>query len=388
MIKHNNLYLIFLFMGYFCPMVFTQTVGHTTFTYLDESRNNRQIQTEIYYPSATSGENTPISPGVYPLIVFGHGFLMTWSAYENIWTALVPHGYIVAFPTTESGFAPSHSNFGQDLKFLDTKIKSIGAGVAVPASSLDQTSAIMGHSMGGGSAFLAAADNASVTTLVTFAAANTNPSSVEAAEQVTVPTLVFSGTNDCITPSAQHQDIMYDSTRSALKTQVYVKGGSHCYFANDNIYCSIGESTCTPAPTITRAEQQITTSSFLIQWLDYFLKNNCEKAISFQDSLKNSTKISYRQRQAINCMPSSTGNVEKENKLSIYPNPNEGEFTINSSFEIKNISVTDSMGHIVITMHEPGQLYILNISNLPGGIYFITVTGKKGESHIEKILIK
>lgn len=388
MIKPNKRYLTFLIIGYLCVEVFSQAIGHTTVTFVDESRNNRPIQTEIYYPATAAGNNTPISTGVYPLIVFGHGFLMTWTAYENIWTTLVPKGYIVVFPTTESGFAPSHANFGQDLKFLEAKIKSSGAGTAVPFSSLANTSAIMGHSMGGGSAFLAAANNASVTTLVTFAAANTNPSSVVAAKEVTVPTLVFSATNDCITPPSQHQDIMYDTTLSILKTQVYIKGGSHCYFANDNIYCSIGESTCTPAPTITREEQQSTTSDFLIQWLEYFLKSNCEEAIEFQDSLQNSDRIGYRQSQGIACTSSTTGNIDPKNGLSIYPNPNQGEFTINSSFEIKSISVTDSMGNVVTSFYGPGHVFPLNLSHLTGGVYFISIAGKNGESHIEKLIIK
>ena len=136
-----------------------QQIGHITYSFTDASRSNRQIQTEIYYPSATAGNNTTLTPGIYPVVVCGHGFVMATSAYQNIWTALVNEGYIVALPNTEGGFAPSHANFGLDLKFIVNEMKSNGAGTIIPSSAIGATSAIMGHSMGGGSSFLAAAND-------------------------------------------------------------------------------------------------------------------------------------------------------------------------------------------------------------------------------------
>jgi len=53
---------------------------HTTVTFVDSSRSNRQINTEIYYPAKSAGNNTPIATGVFPLITFGHGFVMAVSA--------------------------------------------------------------------------------------------------------------------------------------------------------------------------------------------------------------------------------------------------------------------------------------------------------------------
>jgi len=171
-----------------CLGLSAQQVGHTTITFVDSSRNNRPIVTEVYYPATSAGDNTPMTTGVFPLIAFGHGFVMSVGAYQNFWDLLVPEGYILALPTTESGFAPSHANFGKDLAFLITTIQSNGAGTLIPSTSVGTTSAIMGHSMGGGSAFLAAKDNAAITTLVSFAAANTNPSSIDASQYISVPT--------------------------------------------------------------------------------------------------------------------------------------------------------------------------------------------------------
>jgi hypothetical protein len=155
---------LLLFIAALPVLLFAQGIGHTTVTYTDPARSNRQIATEIYYPAATTANNVPISPGTYPVIVFGHGFVMVYSAYQNIWNALVPQGYIVAFPTTEGSLSPVHADFGADLAFLVGAIQADGNN----ASSLfyqhvATRSAIMGHSMGGGCSFLAAENNVNIT---------------------------------------------------------------------------------------------------------------------------------------------------------------------------------------------------------------------------------
>lgn len=275
----------------------TYTVGHSQITYSDPARAGRSIQTEIYYPAATAGTGVPVSSGTFPLIVFGHGFVMAWDAYQNFWDDLVLQGYIVAFPRTEGSISPSHAEFGKDLAFLVTKMQSESA---TNTSSLfynhiNSKSAIMGHSMGGGSSFLAAENNTTITTMISFAAANTTPSSIAAASNISVPTLVFSGQNDCVAPPATHQIPMYDSLGTLCKTFISIKGGAHCEFANSNFNCSFGQSTCTPTPTITRTAQQDVTSDFLKLWLEYYLKDNCSAWTTFNDSLAVSPRITHNQ---------------------------------------------------------------------------------------------
>ncbi len=128
--------LLVLLIGlYASPFVVAQNlfVGHTTLTFNDPTRTGgfgsgagagRQIQTEIYYPAAVAGENVAVAPGQFPVIVFGHGFAMNWDAYANIWQALVPATYIMAFPRTESSLfpSPSHADFGLDLALVAQKM--------------------------------------------------------------------------------------------------------------------------------------------------------------------------------------------------------------------------------------------------------------------------
>ena len=373
-----------------CSSLSAQQIGHTTVTFIDSLRNNRQIATEIYYPATSAGNNTPIAAGVFPLITFGHGFVMVWSAYQNFWDSLVPEGYILAFPTTEGSFSPSHADFGKDLKFLIAKIQSSGVGAVIPSASVGTTSAIMGHSMGGGCSFLAAENNLMITTMVSFASANTNPSSITASQQVFVPTLLFSGTNDCVTPPSQHQNIMYDSTAAAFKTQVNITGGGHCFFANSNFNCTFGENTCSPSPTITRAEQQSVTNNFLKLWLAYFLKNDCQKAQDFQDSLSMSSKISYRQSQAIGCFTGITNSNFYPNSFKVFPNPFSTQTTLQTDILLHNATFTvyNCFGQKVREITNiSGNTATFYRDNLPSGLYFIRLTQDNKQIETKKLII-
>jgi hypothetical protein len=214
--------------------------------------------------------------------------------------------------------------------------------------------------------------------MVTFAAANTNPSSITASQQVTVPTLIFSGVNDCVAPPSQHQDIMYDATAAAYKTQINIAGGGHCYFANSNFNCTFGESTCSPSPTIVRDEQQLITNDFLKLWLGFFLKNDCQKAQAFQDSLLLSSRITYSQNQSIACVTGVKENFP-QNAFTVFPNPFSSSITIEmidepiSSINIYNVVLQNVEEH---TFSGANPKAVLDFNSLNNGIYFIKINNK------------
>ncbi len=297
--------ILTLFVCFFSQAQYA--VGTTTITFNDPTRTGgfgsgggpgRQIQTEIYYPASTAGTNTPIIADSFPIIVFGHGFSMAWDAYQNVWEELVPKGYIVAFPRTEGGLSPSHSAFGLDLALVVEQMKVQGTNSSsIFFNRVGSTSAIMGHSMGGGAAFLAAQNNTNITALATMAPANTNPSSIDAAAFVRVPSLVIAGANDCVTPDDEHQIPMYNNLASQCKTYLSFVGASHCQFANSNFNCNFGESTCSPSPTISRTEQHQRTFSYLVPWLNKVLKGVCHPQGNFDALLSSapSTILTYEQ---------------------------------------------------------------------------------------------
>jgi dienelactone hydrolase len=276
-------------------------VGHTTITYNDPTRTGgfgsgggagRQIQTEIYYPAATAGDNVALVAGQFPVITFGHGFAMSWDAYSNIWQRYAAKGYILAFPRTEGGLlpSPSHGDFGTDLRQVAEKMLALNTNASsIFNGKVAQKALIMGHSMGGGATMLAAANNANIVGIVGLAPAETDPAATLAAPNVTVPALIFSGTADGVTPAAEHHTPIYNGLASSCKNFINITGGGHCYYAQTNFNCDFGESTSSPNISIDRAQQQLLTYTILDPWLDYILNDNCEAYTSFQTSLSSTT---------------------------------------------------------------------------------------------------
>jgi hypothetical protein len=274
-------------------------IGHTTLTFNDPSRSGgygsgggpgRQIQTEVYYPATVTGTSTPVANGEFPIIVFGHGFAMTWDAYSNMWEHYVPRGYIMAFVRTESSLfpSPSHGDFGLDLILVAQKMLDLQTTNTLFLNHIYPKVGIMGHSMGGGASFLAASNNTNIHALIGLAPAETNPSAIAVAPNVQVPSIVFSGSSDGVTPPSQHHIPMYDGITSTCKSFVNIIGGAHCYFANSNFNCDFGESTSSTGISISRLEQQNTTYAILDPWLDFNLKDMCAGYESFQLELANS----------------------------------------------------------------------------------------------------
>ncbi len=300
------LLMAFLLFGLSNALQAQYNVGHTTITFQDPSRGNRNIQTEIYYPtSGAAGNNVAIANDTFPVIVFGHGFVMAWSAYENIWTALVPRGYIMAFPRTEgNAFSTNHQRFGWDLQYLVGAMQTEGANSSsVLYQGVAPSTAIMGHSMGGGAGFLAAdslCQNGSplLKALIGLAPAESTSngvSSINSARTVTVPSLILSGSQDGVTPPSNHHIPMYDSLASTCKTFVSITGGAHCYFANSNFNCDFGEGTSSSGISVTRAEQQAMSLDYLEPFLDYWLKYDCAAGALLQDSLTLSARTTFEQ---------------------------------------------------------------------------------------------
>lgn len=289
----NLFILIYIFILVISGFSQNYQIGNRTITFYDPARS-RNIPSRIYYPSNVSGSNVSPAQGVFPLIVFGHGFLMDYSAYLNFVDHLVPKGYIICLPTTEGGIPPSHENFALDLKFVNDEIKtqSLSNLNFFLYQRVSDTSALMGHSMGGGCAFVAAANNTNLKTLVTFAAAETNVSAIQAAFDVIVPTLVFAGENDGMTPPTEHQLPMYNNLTVDCKGYISIKGGGHCYFANYNLACATGEATTSPQPTISREQQHQAIFNALLPYLEWQLKGNNSKRQEFETVIANAAVYS------------------------------------------------------------------------------------------------
>ena len=277
----------------------TFSTGKRVITFSDNTRGNRAVPTDIYYPANTAGNNVALATGTvkFPVVVFGHGFVIGTSSYQWLADSLVKYGYIVALPSTEGSLAPSHGNFGEDLAFLCNRITSLNDSTAsFLYQRVIKKAAVGGHSMGGGSSFLAAAGiKPSIYALFNFAAAETNPSATQAALLNEKPSLIFSGSSDCIVLPIV-QEAMYDNIPFACKTYINIAGGLHCHFANNNAICSFGQvsSGCNTS-SVTATSLFTKTISLLLPFLDYYLKDNCTRGEVFVATYNAITGVTKRQ---------------------------------------------------------------------------------------------
>ena len=352
-------------------------IGHTIITFIDASRSNRSIATEIFYPADVAGDNVALTTSntlKFPSLVFGHGFVMTYDAYQNFWENLVPNGYIIAFPKSEGSFSPSHLEFGKDLAFVINQMNILGTqNTSIFFNRVSPKNAVMGHSMGGGASFLSVPLNPNITTLVNFAAAETTPSAITASTSISIPSLIFAGANDCVTPPTSNQVPLYNGLTSACKTYINIIGASHCQMSNSNTFCSFGESTCTPAPTITRSLQHAKIFSYLLPWLNYQLKSNCSQGSVFDSQIISDAAITF-QKNCIQCNPLLSSELNSlDNEIVLFPNPaNDFIYVKGMAQKEYFFKIRDPNSKIVLQV-KITESQNIDISKLSSGVYFYEV---------------
>ena len=156
----------------------------------------------------------------------------------------------------------------------------------------------MGHSMGGGAALLATAYSGNITAALLLAAAETNPSAVDAATGFGGPALIFSGGKDRVTPPADHQIPMYNALPGTCKYRVTVTDGSHCQFSENSTICNIGERTvCLFCSFLDGETHRELVRELMAPWLDWQVKGSETAGQAYLTALAAETaagRVSYQ----------------------------------------------------------------------------------------------
>ncbi len=149
-------------------------------------------------------------------------------------------------------------------------------------------------------------------------------------------------------------------TRTAMcpkETNTLTAGGASSYsWANT--------TTVTPANTISFTS---TTAGLVIYTLTGVSAQGCEASITVPINVSACTGINE---------------LDNNKQLSIYPNPNNGEFIINAEKEM-TLSLVNELGQVVKKLDVNSKNnYQVSVSNLPNGIYFVV-----GEGLNKKIVV-
>jgi dienelactone hydrolase len=382
--------LLFVFTFFVVAFSFAQGLGHTSLTFTDAARNNRPIPCEVYYPATSAGDNTtaldPASLGLngFPAIAVGHGFVIGAANYDIIAEQLIPFGFIVALVNTEAGFAPNHQEFGLDLAFVTHALQQESQNsTSILYNVVNQEKeAIIGHSMGGGAAWIAAASDPLIDAIVGLAPAETNPSAIAAASSVNCNTLVFSGSDDSVTPPADNHQPIYDGTNAGCKTFVSLTGGSHCGYINAGTLCDFGEPF---GGSLARADQQEAYLTLMTAWLRYFLNAECVEVL-FTNYVTSHSFVSAD--PLASCMLCGNVSGVQSKQVSVFPNPSEGEFAIQWKGEVYNqIEIFEATGKIIVK-EKLLQQEIFNVNEkLKSGVYWVKLSNEKSIA-TQKVIVE
>ncbi|WP_026422435.1 dienelactone hydrolase family protein [Actinokineospora inagensis] len=171
---------------------------------------------------------TPATGLGLPAIAFGHGWLQPPGRYHALFRHLASWGIVVAAPGTHAGPLGSHRLLAADLRTaLDV---CVGVRLGDGAISVDEHRlGLAGHSTGGGSAVLAAAQDERVRAVATLAAAETRPFASEAATRCHMPSLHVVGGRDVVAPQQGHGELIAKAWAGPTQVRVLPKA-SHLGF--------------------------------------------------------------------------------------------------------------------------------------------------------------
>ncbi len=241
-----------------------QLAGYSTVTVVRP--NGSSFGARFVYPATAAGLNAPFDPsaGPYPAISFGHGFVQPPSAYQGTLEHLASWGYLVIASESQGSIFPSHQGLANDMRSCLDWLELRNADPSSALFARVDTSALglSGHSMGGGCSMLAAAADPRVRVVANLAAAETNPSAAAAAVNVTCPIALISGSQDTVTPLANHGQLMYAAALSPKLLPV-IQGGWHCGFVDNPALGGFGcDSGTLPKPVQLALSRRWLTSVF------------------------------------------------------------------------------------------------------------------------------
>jgi hypothetical protein len=185
-----------------------------------------------------------------------------------------------------------------------------------------------------------------------------------------------------VTPSADNHQPIFDGTNADCKTFVTLIGGSHCGFIDSGTLCDFGEPL---GGSLSRADQQEAYLTLMTAWLRYFLNSECVEEL-YTDYVFNHSFVSADLLAA--CMLCGNVNDVEGNAVNVFPNPNQGTFSIQWKNEMfTTMEVFDAAGKRVSKQVILQQGFFNETEKLKPGIYWLKLSSEKSIS-TKKIIVE
>jgi len=237
-----------------------------SFEAADPARPGRVVPTLAVAPA--------VATAPCPLLIIGHATMTPADHYLDLAEPLAEAGWLVLIPDSEPGLPGDQPALAADMLCLVDMARD---GAAPWPSELPPVSgdwALMGHSLGGGAAVLAAAESSPDALVLLAPQDRARPSMIALAGGVRAPTLLLTGELDCLTPPEQHHDPLHQALDAVPRAMVRLLGGGHCGFATPCEPCVGAELGC---PSELSADvMQAITLGLARPWLDWHVRGENE----------------------------------------------------------------------------------------------------------------
>lgn len=194
---------------------------------VDPARKNGTVSARLCMPDTTQTQQP------WPLYIFGHGAVCEPEDYAYFCSVAVT---VLVFRSASPLLDFNTDGLGKDAAFLARTLPQVAKeDASFPLHGIALGPVVLGgHSMGGGTAVLAAARaGQAVSGMALFAPGlYTLPSATPFLPNVSIPALVVSGSDDC-GPNALPKQAQptYDGLASKVKFLVVLRGANHCQWA-------------------------------------------------------------------------------------------------------------------------------------------------------------
>jgi predicted dienelactone hydrolase len=219
-------------------------VGVTTADAVDESRGNRTLPTEIWYPARRAGRDAEPRTRRHPLVLIAHGFCGSRLYYDYLAPHLASHGFVVAAPdftgvtraACDAGPATATvRDLALDLSFVARALHDPAGPLGTWARRVrGAATGLVGNSLGGIAVVEAAKIDASFTAIVGLAPAVNAAAAAPLAGLTPRRAWMMMGAtgDDLVSFSGWTQPFFERLPAPAFL--VRVSGGSHTGFSDEN----------------------------------------------------------------------------------------------------------------------------------------------------------